>query len=213
MIYYYCSKCGGQNNTAQCTHCGKKLPAGSMRNVWNVARVPAGDPLVWKTVLCFLFSLVGVLFLLALFCNLIMKGNVDAALEALPAILAVLPLGAVGALVVLLLQGREEVWYIMQADGVRVQTWHRPSRLHSWARLQSYREGAACPQPDGSLLTPAGEVTLAWRDIAVKRCSPQTGRIYLFRTPHVTPLILRLPADEYNMAEAMVNKYAKGARK
>lgn len=210
MISYYCAKCAANCAGRQCTACGRQLPAASMRDIWNVARVPAGDGLIWKRALCLLFSTVGLLALITLLSSLLSGRGMDGFLGALPVLLTVLPLGAFGVLCVLLLQGREAVWYILENTGVRMQTWHKPSRLHSWARLQSYRENAACPQPDGTLLTPAGEVTLAWKDIRNVKFVPQSGRIYLYRTPHIAPLILRIPREEYGGAEALIKKVCKG---
>ncbi len=211
MTGYFCEKCNQLNGRRQCMKCGKNLPNATYREVWNVVRVPVSDGILWKRVILILLSVMGILTLLsALFC--VLSRDINALIDqgALIVIMALLPVGILFAGLVMLLQGRENVWYTLANTGVREQTWHRPSRIHSWSRFESYRAENAYPQPDGSILTMTKERTIRWKDVCRVRFQADKGRILLYHTPHVAPLTLRIPADEYNEAEMLIKKTCKG---
>ena len=39
---------------------------------------------------------------------------------------------------------------------------------------------------------------------------PGSAAIHLYHTPHLAPMVLKLPANEYELAAAYVGKYCKG---
>ncbi|MBO2516374.1 MAG: hypothetical protein CW338_03740 [Clostridiales bacterium] len=208
MTGYYCSKCDRLNPGPVCEGCGKSLTTSVYRHIWTILRVPASDTLTWKTVICVLLALVTLLTIICFaFCAI--SGEIGRFVSMLPFILGVFPLGAVLVLIDLLLQGRESVWYTMEYTGVRIARWHKPSRLHSWSRLQTYDEKKICPQPDGSELVMSNEVSLAWNDVCKVKLSPRNGRIYLYHTPHMSPVILCIPEEDYESVEAAVKKRCK----
>lgn len=210
MTGYYCEKCNILCSGRQCTKCGKNLPSAAYRDVWHVVRVPASDGIVWKPVLLVLLSVTVLLLVFtAVFC--LMNQSVGALLSegTVPVILSVIPAGIILTLIVLVMQGREDLWYTLESTGAREQTWHRPSRLHSWSRLQTYRAEDACSQPDGTMLTLSKEKAISWKDVCQVKLQPNKGRILLYHTPHVAPLTLRIPAEEYNEAEALIKKVCK----
>ena len=107
------------------------------------------------------------------------------------------------------LQGREEIRYILDMEGAHMQTWYRASRIHAWARLQRADMSSAHQSRDGSKYLKAEERHLLWRDINEIGYSPSTGTIRLYRTPHLAPFVLRIPPEEYEMAEALIKKHTK----
>lgn len=212
MTGYFCEKCNQLNERRQCMKCGKNLPTATYREVWNVVRVPVSDGILWKRVMLILLSVVGILILLsALFC--VFSRDMNALIDQgiITVIMALLPVGVLFTVLVLLLQGRENVWYTLANTGAWEQTWHRPSRLHSWSRFETYRSENAYPQPDGSILTMTKERSIYWKDVCRVRFQADKGRILLYHTPHVAPLILRIPAEEYNEAEMLIKKVCKNA--
>lgn len=126
------------------------------------------------------------------------------------AIFAVLPLGLAATFLALFLQGREVIVYVLDPRGAHLQTWHEPSRLKSWARLQSADPGRDVPQQDGSVMHLSQERHCLWADVQAVKYKPGRAAIYLYHTPHIAPMVLRLPPDEYDVAAAYVGKYCKG---
>ena len=51
---------------------------------------------------------------------------------------------------------------------------------------------------------------LLWKDVAQVQYRPARAVIALYHTPHIAPLVLRLPPEEYELAKAYVGKYCKG---
>ena len=110
------------------------------------------------------------------------------------------------------LQGREEIRYILDMEGVHMQTWYRASRIHAIARLQSISMDHAVQSRDGSRYIKAEERHLLWQDINEIRYSPSTGTIRLYRIAHIAPFVLRIPPEEYDMAEALVKKHTRSRK-
>ena len=209
MIGYYCAKCDKLNQGRQCDLCGKPLSAATYRQMWAILRVPASDTLTWKVVMAYLcITVLLILVLTLLFC--LIGAATEQFVGILPYVLGILPVGALLVLVDLLLQGRESVWYTLESTGVSIRHWHKPSRIRSWSRLQAYDEKEICPQPDGSLLVVSKEVTVSWKDICRVKFNPKAGRIELFHTPHIAPVVLCIPAGDYEYAENLVKKACKG---
>ena len=214
MIRYYCKKCGTENDEPVCCRCGKKLPGSVMRDVWQVWRLPLSDGSVWMGVLSVL-CLVAVLMLLTLAGMTFALSGAAAVGQlfssALPSwIAAVIPAGLALALITLALQGREALVYAVDVQGAHVQTWHPASRLRCWARLNSARGEAVITQPDGGEMILSGTRHTLWQDVRRVKYLPARGEIRLYHLPHVYPLTLRLPGEEYPACEALIKKFCKG---
>ena len=214
MIRYFCKKCNAESASPVCSRCGRKLPAGMMRDVWRVWRVPLSDGGTWLGALKVTFLLAALLFLLVFGAEALLSGTdrVMALLSSgLPGVIcALIPVSLLLTLLFLALQGREILVYALDVQGAHVQVWHAASRIRCWARLQSARLEEAVPQQDGGALLLSQVRHMLWKDVRQVRYAPRKGEIRLYHTPRLAPMVLRLPAEEYETAEALVKKYCKG---
>ena len=124
-------------------------------------------------------------------------------------IIAILPVGILLSFLVLTVQGREVIVYVMDAQGCHLQTWHQPGLMKSWARLQCRDRHKDILQPDGTVMHLSQERHMLWQDVQSVKYQPGKACILLYHTPHCAPMQLRLPPEEYDPAAAMVQKYCK----
>ena len=217
MIVSYCKKCKIESEGAVCQQCGKRAPASGMKDVWRTVRVPSADAGAWRSAvgaLSFVVIVLLAVLLLAERFGAASQQNFSMSVGSLISSIAIA--GVIGLLLVLAafsLQGREEIRYILDTEGAHMQTWYRASRVHAWARLQHAAMRSAVQSRDGARYIKAEERHLLWRDITEISYSPSTGTIRLYRTPHLAPFVLRIPPEEYDMAEALVKKHTKIQKK
>ena len=214
MIYSYCKRCKTESAGDVCAVCGKQATAAAQRDVWSVASVPLADSRTWKSILLTLLA-VAVLLLAAVFGLESLFSDRNQVLRlwnsALPRmIFLTVPLGLLVSFLFLWAQGRETVVYVLDPQGAHLQTWYPPSRVRSWARLQSADPALDVPQRDGSLMHLSQERHILWNDVQSVRYQPRTASISLYHTPHLAPLVLKLPPEEYETAANYVGKYCKG---
>ena len=214
MIYSYCKRCKLESPGDVCRSCGKRATANAQRDVWSIASVPLADGRTWKgifyTLLAVAALLLAVVFGLE---SLTSDGGKVAQLwnSAVPRmIILILPMGMLVAFLFLLAQGREVIVYVLDPQGAHLQTWHQPSRIKSWARLQSADPRQNIPQQDGSVMHLSQERHMIWNDVQSVRYKPRNAAILIYHTPYLAPMVLKLPPDEYEMAAAYVGKYCKG---
>ena len=212
MIVSYCKKCKIESEGSVCQQCGKRASASGIRDVWRTVRVPSADTGAWRSAIAVLVSVVVLLLAVLLLVERFGTVAQDFRASAGSLISAVAIAGVIGLLIVLAafsLQGREEIRYILDMDGAHMQTWYRATRLHGWARLQHVSMASAVQSRDGARYIKAEERHLLWRDINEIGYSPSTGTIRLYRVPHLAPFVLRIPPEEYEMAEALVKKHTR----
>ncbi len=214
MIYSYCKRCKLESPGDVCRSCGKRATANAQRDVWSIASVPLADGRTWKGVFYTLLT-VAALLLAVVFGleSLTSDGGKVAQLwnSAVPRmIILILPMGMLVAFLFLLAQGREVIVYVLDPQGAHLQTWHQPSRIKSWARLQSADPRQNIPQQDGSVMHLSQERHMIWNDVQSVRYKPRNAAILIYHTPYLAPMVLKLPPDEYEMAAAYVGKYCKG---
>ena len=214
MIYSYCKRCKLESPGDTCRGCGKRAAAAAQRDVWSIAAVPLADGRAWRGVFYTLVCVIALLFLMIFGLEAMLSGSVKTTQlweGPLPKLIfALLPLGLTAAFLCLLAQGREVVVYVLDPQGAHLQTWHTPSRLKSWARLQSADREKDVPQQDGSVMHLSQERHMLWGDVQSVKYKPGRAVIHLYHTPYCAPMVLRLPPDEYELAAAYVGKYCKG---
>ena len=212
MIVSYCKKCKIESEGAVCQQCGKRAPSSNVRDVWRTVRVPGADAGAWRSAIGILSFTVILLLAVLLLAERFGSSAQNFSASVGTLISAVAVAGVIGLLIVLAafaLQGREEIRYILDMEGAHMQTWYRASRIHAWARLQRANMSAAVQSRDGSRYIKAEERHLLWQDINEIGYSPSTGTIRLYRAPHLAPFVLRIPPEEYEMAEALIKKHTK----
>ena len=217
MLAYYCAKCSRQNPQPRCEGCGRSLGNPSVRYVWEDSR-----PSIFDTSrLGLLLRVVSAAVLLAVGVMLVMEYVLSPSFDIgrffqqsgiLPAAFGLgLGLAALGMLV-LLLQGRETVQYMLEPRGVLRRTWIRPTRLKCWARMIRHDRKKFQPNNEGKPFLLAHEEYLAWADAARYKASRRAGRITLYRPYAFVFMTLWLPRQEYDGAAEMVAAKLKGKR-
>ena len=150
MIYSYCKRCKTESAGDVCRGCGRRATAAAQRDVWSVASVPIADGRIWRAALYTLLAVTALLFLMIFGLETLLSGSTKTAQmwnSALPScIFALLPVGLALTFIDLMLQGREVIVFILDPQGAHLQTWHAPSKLKSWARLQSASPENDVPQ-------------------------------------------------------------------
>ena len=214
MMYSYCKRCSLESPGDTCTGCGKRAAVSAQMDQWSIAVNPLMDGRAWRAALTALTS--AALLLMAVVFGMEASINGGEAAGVLfrgslsRMILALVPVGMAVTLLFLLLQGQEVDVFKLDAQGAHLRTWHGPQKWKSWARLQSADPNKNVPQQDGSVVHLSQERHLLWKDVAQVQYRPGKAVIALYHTPHLAPLVLRLPPEEYELAKAYVGKYCKG---
>lgn len=213
MIRSYCGKCKRESAGDTCESCGRRATAAFLRDVWSISAMPLADGRIWLSILYALIAVVALMLAFVFGLEALLSGNVKAEqLWAGPLttyIFCILPLGLMAAFLFLLWQGKEVVVFILDKSGAHLQTWHEPSLIKSWARLQSADHTRDIPQPDGTVMHLSQERHMLWQDVQAVKYRQMQGVIYLYHTPHCAPMVLRMPEGEYDNAAAFVGKYCK----
>ena len=213
MLYAYCRSCKQESPGDACPLCGRRVPASSLRDVWNIILLPIADGRAWLSAMYALLAAAGLLIVLIFGLEALLASTERAVNlwqgNLLSLILWVVPLGLAVTGLFLLLQGRETALYILDHQGAHLQTWHKPSRIRSWARLQSFDPWKNIPQADGTVMCLSQERHILWPDVQQVKYAPRRASILLYHTPRCAPLVLRLPPEEYELAEAFVKKHCK----
>ena len=214
MIYSYCKRCNLESPGDTCTGCGKRAAVSAQMDQWSIASKPVLDGRIWRSALIALLS--AALLLMAAVFGMEAAVNGGEAAGVLfrgstpRMILALVPVGLAVTFLFLLAQGQEVNVFKLDAQGAHLRTWHGPQKWKSWARLQSADPRKNILQQDGTVMHLSQERHMMWRDVQSVRYSPGRASIYVYHTPHCAPMILRLPAEEYDLAAAYVGKYCKG---
>jgi len=214
MIYSYCKKCKLESLGDTCSQCGKLSSPGSRRNIWSIASVPVSDGRAWRGILTVLVCVTALLMGLVFGWEAMISPQGDVSLlwnSGLPQLMiALVPLGLIAAFLVLSIQGREVIVYVMDGQGCHLQTWHQPGLLRSWARMQCRDRHKDVVQQDGSVMHLSQERHMLWQDVQSVKFQPGHACILLYHTPRCAPMALKLPPEEYDLAAALVQKHCKG---
>lgn len=208
MLIYYCAKCQKQNVHNVCESCGKNLPNTASRYVWSDYRSPLAD--VVKVGAVFRVGLMAVaLMMLVMFAMEMIVSDLQVmrfltSSGILPAAVQ-LYFGAMAlAMLVLGLQGKENVQYVLDPKGALKRTWITPTRLHCWARGIPYDKSAIQLNAQGEPFLMAHEEYLVWRDARRYQLRPRAGRIKLYRPYPFLFMSMHIPREAYDGAAAMV---------
>ncbi len=208
MLIYYCAKCQQQNMRNVCDSCGKGLSAATARFIWSDYRLPLSDIFrlgaVLRVTLMALALLIVVMFIMEYILTGMDAVNFLTNSGILPALVQVY-LGAVAlALLVMGLQGRENVQYVLDPKGILKRTWITPTRLHCWARGLRYDPLSIQQNAEGLPFMMAHEEYLVWTEAARYSLRPRAGRIKLYRPYAFVFMSLHVPREEYEGAAAMI---------
>ena len=213
MIKYYCKKCNLDNDTSQCMGCGKKLTAATMHSVWAIRRQPLRDGGVWLLSLTVSVSVVAMLFLILFGAEFFLSGSEKMmALFAsdLPVVLlSFIPLVLLLTGCVLLLQGSEVGCYSIESYGAVLRTWHGATRLQCWTRFCAANLKDTVEDENGESIVMGHERIMLWQDVKQVKYLPNKGQIRLMHCGKLSPMVLRMPPEEYESARVLIQKFCK----
>ncbi len=215
MLVYFCPKCQRQNAQPYCDSCGRTLGNPSVRYVWEDSRAALSDPARFGLIARVAAVAVAATVLIMLIIEYILSGpaafttffkSTGIAETAVAFGLAFIGFG----LLLLFLQGRESVQYMLDPKGVLKRTWIEPTRLKCWSRMIRYDKAAFIPNNQGKPFLLAHEEYLLWQDAARFKLAPRAGRISLYRPYAFLFMALYLPRHEFDGAADMVRAKMKG---
>ncbi|NLZ90272.1 MAG: hypothetical protein GX916_12315 [Clostridiales bacterium] len=216
MLVYYCAKCQRQNSRNTCDSCGKNLTAGSVRYIWSDYRLPITDVVRVGTVLRVMLLSVLLLLMGMMAAEFIETGEKALTFLTesgiLPVMITVFLIGTVLGLVLLIVQGRESVQYVLDPKGALKRTWIQPTRLKCWARFVCYDKAAIQPNADGVPFLMVHEEYIVWQDVARYALRPRAGRVNLYRPYSFVFMAMHIPREEYDGAVSMITAKVKRAR-
>jgi len=189
MHVYYCRKCKRDSASPICEHCGGQIASLNQneRFRWRSLRVPLGDTVTVMGALKALFLTLLTLMLILFAGELLFSPDKAAAVKlltmggVLPWMLIFLAAGAGVILLVLGLQGQEEMHYVIDHRGAHLQTWIQPGRIKCYARFLPYEEHNIVPGPGGEMRMMIGESHILWDDVCRYEVHKRAGRIDLYR--------------------------------
>jgi len=175
--------------TPVCDHCGMPITALNQneRFKWRYIRTPLGDTPTLLGALRVMVVTMTVLVTLMFLGEIIFSPNKENAVRMfgysgiLPWALTLLIGGAAAICLVLGLQGREEMHFVVDARGAHLQTWIPPSRLKCLARSIPYEAYNIATDPEGNARMLIGETHLLWADVCRCEIRRHAGRIDLYR--------------------------------
>ena len=211
MVSFFCRRCQRPNQRPLCDGCGKPIPANSVCNVWEEVRMPITDGVRVAFIFRVMVYAVLLLFVLMLALEFIFNVSGDQALSVfmrgsgiLPILLQVFVGGALLGLLLLALQGRETVQYLMDPKGILKRTWITPTRLKCWSRFIAYDKEAIRLNADNVPFLMAHEEYLLYTDVVRYVQHPRSGRVKLYRPYAFLFMNLHIPRADYDDAAAML---------
>ncbi|NLB39057.1 MAG: hypothetical protein GX810_07415 [Clostridiales bacterium] len=216
MLVYYCGKCRRQNPSPQCDSCGKRLTGTSVRYIWSDYRLPVLDAMRVRTVFAVVLLAILLLILAMTAFEFIETGAQALTFltgsGVLPTLMLAFLVAVALGLLLLMLQGRESVQYVLDPKGALKRTWIQPTRLKCWARLVRYDRRSIQPNAEGVPFLMVHEEYLVWQDTARFVARPRVGRINLYRPHSFVFMTMYAGPEEFDGAVEMIAAKVKPRR-
>ena len=210
----FCKKCKMEVLSGeQCPHCAGKLTKTGERLSFGLVRTPVRDWFAWNQVLRVALPALALVAAATLILEGMLSGGrgiralfLQGFWGSLAGVLAVMLLGM---LVLLALQGKEVVRFVLDKDGVHAYTYlHEPTTLQLYTRFLTWPAAEKLQREElrmeGYFLVK--RVELLWADVKRARLWPENGRILLFNPTWWQAVAVACPAQEYGEAEAFLRK-------
>lgn len=217
----YCRKCKAEVSTGEsCPYCGGKLAQTGERVSFGETRLPVKDWFAWNNLLRVVLPVLGLTTAIALVAEAIANGT--AGVVALirqgfmGTMLAILAAALLLMLLALCLQGRENVHYILDKDGVRELTYvAAPTKAQLYARFVSSQAVQRLQSGEDTLpeLTLVKRVFVGWAEIRRVRIWRENLTLLYYRPSCWLALAMRCPISDLPLAEAYTRKKVKRFKK
>lgn len=210
----FCKKCNAEVPLGEsCSHCGGKLSKTNERLSFGCVRAPVKSWFCWNSILRVALPVLLLVALVTLLLEGVFSGGQGVRLLFLQGFLSTV-LGVLGMMLLFIwlllgIQGRESVHYVIDKSGVFAYTYlDKPTAVKLSARFLS-REGVEKLRGDeqavsGFLLV--RKEFLAWADVRRVRCWRENCQLLFFRPRWWQALSITCPPSEYAEAEAFVRK-------
>jgi hypothetical protein len=208
----YCKKCKAEVHTGErCARCGNRLTKAGERLSGRYQRVPVSDWFCWNAILRVVVPVITIVLGTVVLAEAITEGETG--------VINVLTHGFLGAtlcafgalllitLILLLLQGPEEVCCTLNAQGATLDDYVRnPSTLKLYARLTSPSVVLAhtTPAEQESGLFCVGHTALRWDEISRVKYWPETRTILLYKPRFWQAMCIRCDPNAYEETVSFV---------
>lgn len=202
MRVFYCKKCKIDSTSPICDHCGMQIPPQSGKFKWQIMRVPILDMQTVFGALKILTLIAVVLTLLLFLGELIVSPDKQVALQLVSAngivswLLILLVAMAACVLLVLGLQGKEELHYEVNNRGAHLQVWMEPGYIKCLSRAIVYNQFNIVTDPEGNQHMKVSETHLLWEDVRRYEVRKRACRIDLYRPSGYRFLSLHAEAED-----------------
>ena len=213
----YCKKCKAETPPGEaCPYCGGKLTKTGERLSFGCARVMARDWFAWNDALRVVLP--------AVLAVLVMTLIIEGALSGAAGLVEIFVGGFFGTLLwalgvmlaalwlVLALQGREYVHYVLDSSGVHACAYLKnPRDIQLYARLLTPQAVESMQQSEHALegYTLIREVHLPWTAVRRVRIWPEASALLFFRPRYWQALAVRCPTADLPEAAGLVRKKMK----
>ncbi len=213
----YCRKCKAEVPSGEsCPYCGGKLTQTGERISFGSVITPVRDWFAWNGLLRLGLTPLAIICVIVPVAELISGGiNGFAALIGsgfLWTVLCALALMLLAILVLLILQGREHVHYVIDKDGVRALCYLIEPRIWQlYARFITPAAVSALAQSGDNLegFTLVRRISLPWSEIRRLRFWREDVTLLFYRPSFWLALAMRCPPDDFALAEAYARKKLK----
>ncbi len=210
----YCKKCKAEVSLGDmCPYCGGKLTKTGERLSFMMLRVPVRDWFAWNQWLRAALPALGLVAAITLITEAFASGSQGIQALFLQGFFWLLVWALGGMLVVMLivlaLQGPENVLFTLDKDGAHAQTYlSKPTDLRLFARFLSREAAGALQQEEQAQagMTLVRRMDLPWQEIRRVQCWRENRQILFFRPSWWQVLVITCPPGEYEQAEAFVRK-------
>ena len=218
----YCRKCKAEVPDGNvCPRCASKLTKAGERLSLHYERTPVTDWFSWNAMLRVAVPVMALVMLTALLAEALTEGETGV-INVLTqgfflTIFAFFGVLLLLMLIMLLLQGRENARYVLDAKGARASTYvNRPNTIRLYARLMTAQPPASAREDEPGAAE--GEVCvrhteLPWAQIRRAQYWPETHTILLYRPIWWQAMCIRCNAPEYAEAEAFVRTKLEHGRR
>lgn len=211
----YCKKCNAETQSAEtCPRCGAKLAKATERLAFTVERVPVRDWFSWNAMLRVVVPVIGLVLLATVLTEAFARGGQGVQSVFVQGFFWTL-LGALGFLLLIILvllglQGREVVRYVLDGRGAHAYVYLRdPKPIRFYARLTTPQAAEALQAAVPEAMAGCRFIRrsdIAWAQVRRIGFWHETNTILLYRPSYWLALCIRCTEGGFGEAQAHVLK-------
>ncbi len=220
----YCKKCKVEvPPQSLCPHCGGKLAKSAQRLSWMWERKPVADWFAWNGVLRIAIPVFLLVFIATVLAEAVADGAAGVILIFTQGffwqMMQLLGVLLLATLLVLWLQKKETLYYIVDSKGVSRYTYlYQPNWLQIYAHFMSEQQieelQKKLPQPTPEHAVCVQYCVLNWQDVERAKYWPETHTLLLYKPFWWQAICVHCKETEYAEVETMIRtKLSRKKRK